>query len=168
VQGVILKGPTQTTVNVPVQLTAVISPSNASPPLTYVWTPQPATGQGTDTARYYWRKPGRYTVQVEVSNCGGKPVTAEHTVSVAAPPPPPLPCVEGVVSYGYTPLPNVTVELIVGASATAPPLQSTQTDLSGRYRFCNVARACTGSNATDRRRNTSAGPPRKSRWAAAT
>jgi len=139
VQGVILKGPTQTTVNVPVQLTAVISPSNASPPLTYVWTPQPATGQGTDTARYYWRKPGRYTVQVEVSNCGGKPVTAEHTVSVAAPPPPPLPCVEGVVSYGYTPLPNVTVELIVGASATAPPLQSTQTDLSGRYRFCNVA-----------------------------
>ncbi|MGC9397433.1 MAG: exo-alpha-sialidase [Anaerolineae bacterium] len=136
-ESVSISGPSETETGVPVDLEAVITPPEATPPLTFVWTPAPAAGQGTAKATYYWQEPDTYTVEVVVSNCGGT-VTATHRVSVFRPVPP-LPCVEGRVTYATTALSGVQVELISGSSASGPVEQSTTTDASGIYRFCDVA-----------------------------
>jgi len=135
-QSVAIGGPSETQTGVPVRLEAKISPATASPPLNFVWTPKPARGQGTAMATYYWQEPGTYPVQVVATNCGGS-VTATHRVGVVAPPKA-LPCVEGRVYYATTALPDVKVELIAGSSTSGPVEQTTTTDASGRYRFCNV------------------------------
>ncbi len=135
-EGVSITGPSTTLTGVPVRLQAVVSPATASPPLTFVWTPRPAAGQGTATATYYWQTPGVYPVEVKASNCGGS-ATAAHRVSVTAPVRL-LPCVEGRVYYATTALPGVQVQLIAGSSASGTVLQTTTTDPGGRYRFCNV------------------------------
>ncbi|MBN2393206.1 MAG: exo-alpha-sialidase [Anaerolineae bacterium] len=136
-QNVSISGPSTTQTGVPVDLEAVITPPDATPPLTFVWTPAPAAGQGTAKATYYWQEPATYDVQVVVSNCGST-VTATHRVAVYTPAPL-LPCVEGYVYYATTALPGVNVELILGSSASGPVEDSTTTDASGHYRFCNVA-----------------------------
>jgi len=48
---------------------AVITPVNATPPITYTWTPTPATGQGTTDAVYRWMTPGTYTTTLTAENC---------------------------------------------------------------------------------------------------
>jgi len=136
-ENVSISGPSETQIGVPVDLEAIITPTGATPPLTFVWTPKPAAGQGTAKATYYWQKPGVYPVGVTVSNCGGT-VTATHRVAVTVPVKA-LPCVEGCVYYATTPLPGVLVELILGSSASGPVEDSTTTDPTGRYRFCDVA-----------------------------
>ncbi len=133
-QGVTITGPTETRTGVPVQLTAKVTPTNASLPLTFVWIPTPAQGQGTPQAIYYWQKPGTYPVQVRASNCGGV-FTATHNVAVVVPTPR-LPCVEGRITYAITPLAGVQVELLAGSSGRV--LQSTTTNADGYYRFCNL------------------------------
>ncbi|MFN2271613.1 MAG: exo-alpha-sialidase, partial [Anaerolineae bacterium] len=135
-ENVAISGPSETQTGVPVDLEAVITPPDATPPLTFVWTPAPAAGQGTATATYYWPEPGTYDVQVEVSNCGDT-LADTHRVAVNAPVPP-LPCVQGHVTYATTALPGVQVELISGTSASGPVEQTTTTDASGLYRFCDV------------------------------
>ncbi len=132
VQGVTIRGPSSTQTGVPVALEAFVLPANATPPLTFVWSPTPAAGQGTAKAHYYWQEPGRYQVQVSVSNCGGS-VSNSLTISVNNPPRV-LPCVEGRVYYATTPLPGVQVDLIQGSTT----LKSTSTDTGGYYRFCDV------------------------------
>jgi len=135
-QGVSISGPSETRTGMPVRLEAVVDPSTASPPLTFVWTPTPAAGQGTPSAIYYWQTPGTYPVEVKVSNCGGVfTATATHRIVVTAPTPP-LPCVEGRVYYATTPLADIQVELLAGSSG--PVLQSTTTNAYGYYRFCNL------------------------------
>jgi len=61
---------------------AIITPTNATPPITYTWSPEPQTGQGTDTAVYRWSAPGTYTVTLTAENCGGT-VEAEREFVVA-------------------------------------------------------------------------------------
>lgn len=53
---------------------AVITPTNATLPITYTWEHEPQTGQGTATAIYRWSAPDTYTVTLTAENCGG-PVT---------------------------------------------------------------------------------------------
>ncbi len=48
---------------------AVITPVNATPPITYTWTPTPATGQGTAETVYRWMTPGTYTITLTAENC---------------------------------------------------------------------------------------------------
>ena len=50
---------------------AVITPTDATLPITYTWSPAPQTGQGTDTATYRWSTPEMYTVTLTAENCGG-------------------------------------------------------------------------------------------------
>ena len=136
-ENVSISAPSETQTGVPVDMEAILTPPDATPPLTFVWTPAPAAGQGTAKATYYWQEPDTYNVQVVVSNCGST-VTATHRISVYVPAPP-LPCVEGHVTYATTALSGVAVELISGSSASGPVEQSTTTDASGFYRFCDVA-----------------------------
>jgi len=62
--------------------TAVITPTEASRPITYTWSPQPEDGQGTESADYRWDTPGIYTITLSAENCGG-PVSETHTVVCA-------------------------------------------------------------------------------------
>lgn len=63
---------------------AVITPVNATPPITYTWTPAPATGQGTADAVYRWTTPGTYTLTLAAENCSAPStvVTATKEVTI--------------------------------------------------------------------------------------
>ena len=54
---------------------AVTTPTWASTPITYTWTPTPTTGQGTAPVTYRWETPGTYTLTLTTENCA-PPVTA--------------------------------------------------------------------------------------------
>lgn len=62
---------------------AVIAPSNATPPITYLWSPEPASGQGTASAAYQWDSTGVYEISVEATNCGGT-FSDTHTITIGA------------------------------------------------------------------------------------
>ncbi|MBN2001938.1 MAG: hypothetical protein JXA21_01170 [Anaerolineae bacterium] len=68
--------------------TAILTPANATPPMTYTWTPAPTSGQGTATAAYQWATAGSKTINLSVQNCGGTR-TAQRTLTVVEPPPAP-------------------------------------------------------------------------------
>ncbi|MBN2391506.1 MAG: SUMF1/EgtB/PvdO family nonheme iron enzyme [Anaerolineae bacterium] len=63
---------------------AVATPITATPPITYVWTPPPATGQGTADAVYRWTTPGTYTLTLTAENCSAPStvVTATREVMI--------------------------------------------------------------------------------------
>lgn len=60
---------------------AVLTPPDATTPLTYTWSPAPDNGQGSYRAGYQWEEPGAYTISLIAENCGGK-VTTQRTVTV--------------------------------------------------------------------------------------
>ncbi len=66
---------------------AIITPSDATPPITYTWTPTPETGQGTPSVSYLWTTPGVRTITLTVENCGAT-ITATHTITIVEPGPP--------------------------------------------------------------------------------
>jgi len=60
---------------------AVITPTDATLPITYTWTPAPQTGQGTAQATYRWNTPDTYTVTLKAENCGGSvTITREFVI----------------------------------------------------------------------------------------
>lgn len=60
---------------------AVITPTDATLPITYTWTPAPQTGQGTAQATYRWNTPETYTVTLKAENCGGSvTITREFVI----------------------------------------------------------------------------------------
>jgi len=65
----------------------VIMPPDATAPITYTWSPEPVSGQGTSSAGYRWAMPGTYTITLTAENCGG---VAEdiHTIAIQREPDP--------------------------------------------------------------------------------
>jgi parallel beta-helix repeat protein len=61
--------------------TTVITPSDATESITYDWTPEPDSGQGTDSASYTWDTAGAKSITVTAENCGGS-ASDDHTVSI--------------------------------------------------------------------------------------
>lgn len=61
--------------------TAIVSPTNATRPITYTWHPAPAAGQGQEQAMYTWNLPGRQTVQVTATSTT-RSVSATHTITI--------------------------------------------------------------------------------------
>jgi len=63
---------------------AVITPTNATQPITYTWSPDHLiSGQGTARATYQWDTAGVYNITLEAENCGGT-FTATHTITISA------------------------------------------------------------------------------------
>jgi len=60
---------------------AVITPTEASLPITYTWTHDPVTGQGEEQATYRWSTPDTHTVTLKVENCGD-PVTTTREIRI--------------------------------------------------------------------------------------
>lgn len=65
--------------------TAVTEPQTTDEPVTYAWSPEPDTGQGTRYATYRWTSAGQRTIQAVAQNPAGV-VTDEHTISIATRP----------------------------------------------------------------------------------
>jgi hypothetical protein len=63
---------------------AILTPVEATPPMTYTWSPAPLTGQGSATATYRWSATGVYGVSVEAENCGGGR-SATHDIRILLP-----------------------------------------------------------------------------------
>ncbi len=84
--GVSITGPVSGITDTPYSFTGVITPANATEPITYTWIPSPLSGQSTPTTTYQWAAPGWYTITLMVENCGGT-VLASHAISISAPPP---------------------------------------------------------------------------------
>lgn len=66
---VTLSGTLTGTVNTPYLYTATIDPPNTTAPITYTWSPEPDSGQGTSNATYTWPTAGEHIVFVGVENC---------------------------------------------------------------------------------------------------
>ncbi len=69
------------------QFTALPDPSNATPPISYVWSNDGLVGgQGTAQASYTWAITGSHAISLTATNCGGA-VDADHTINLTDPPP---------------------------------------------------------------------------------
>jgi hypothetical protein len=84
VTGVRIDGPTRGFTDTPYAFTAVITPSNASPPIIYTWSPAPSGGQGTATASYAWGSVGSKTLTATIEHCGSVAKQAVHTITLNA------------------------------------------------------------------------------------
>lgn len=62
---------------------AVITPTDATPPITYTWSPTPTNGQNHVSAVYQWPVPGIYTITLTAENCGGLVAAEPHSVAIA-------------------------------------------------------------------------------------
>ncbi len=60
--------------------TSIVSPTS-HPPLTYVWTPEPVSGQGTDSATYSWTRGGKKTIMLAI-NDNIITLTATHLIDL--------------------------------------------------------------------------------------
>ncbi len=122
-EGVSISGPTTGYTDTAYSFTALISPANATTPITYTWSPSPQSGQGTAAVTYTWTTTGTHTITATVENCGGT-VTATHTIAIAAPPPGCPHPLEGVSisgpTTGYTDTAHGFVATIFPLNATAP------------------------------------------------
>lgn len=85
--GVTISGPTSGETGQALDFTADITPTNATIPLSYTWTPAPDSGQGTATARYTFGTTGRKTITVVASGAAGGVFTdtLEVTIRQATP-----------------------------------------------------------------------------------
>ncbi len=92
--GVGIDGPTTGFTDTAYTFSGVVTPADASEPITYTWAPSPTvSGQGTPTATYEWADPGVYTLTLRADRspiCGGGAVTATHTITISHPCPHPL------------------------------------------------------------------------------
>jgi RHS repeat-associated protein len=83
--GVTIHGPDLGTTDTPVAFSATISPTSATPPISYTWSPEPDAGQGTANVTYIWGTTGTYTIQVGAENGGGGGagiVSDTHTITI--------------------------------------------------------------------------------------
>jgi uncharacterized repeat protein (TIGR01451 family) len=103
--------------------TSVITPADATEPVTYTWSPEPESGQRTASAEYLWVAPGVHTITLTAENCGGM-ISDTHAITIEAPPPGcPRPLeyvsINGSVS-GYTDTLYAFTSVITPADATEP------------------------------------------------
>ncbi len=82
ITGVQINGWGSCMIGQPYTFHAVVSPSDASTPITYTWSPNPAQGQGTATARYTWNVTGTYMITVTAQNTATV-FSDTHTVYVS-------------------------------------------------------------------------------------
>ncbi len=75
-------GPTVGFTNTLYLFSAVVTPSVATAPITYTWSPEPESGQGAPSAGYRWDAPGDYPIDLTAENCGGSD-TATYWITIS-------------------------------------------------------------------------------------
>ncbi len=82
---VTITGPATGTVGIAYDFTAVITPTGASSPMTYTWTPEPDAGQSSAVVTYTWMTTGSQVITVTAENCGGV-ADDSHVIVLSASP----------------------------------------------------------------------------------
>jgi uncharacterized repeat protein (TIGR01451 family) len=75
-----LNGPDSATTGATVNFSVSPVPLDATDPISYTWSPEPLSGQGTALASYSWATAGEQVVGVQAEHCGG---FAANAASVA-------------------------------------------------------------------------------------
>jgi uncharacterized repeat protein (TIGR01451 family) len=70
VDDVTLNGPATGVVNALYAFNATVTPPAATAPISYTWTPEPESGQGTPGATFRFDHAGEYPIALQVENCG--------------------------------------------------------------------------------------------------
>ncbi len=86
-----ISGPTEGYTGTLYTFTTVITPSDATEPITYTWSPTPTLGQGKVSASYRWDTSGPHVISLRAENCGAPAAVAvsdTHTITISATPPP--------------------------------------------------------------------------------
>jgi hypothetical protein len=78
-----ITGPSTGTAYAPLSFGAYVTPATATPIISYLWIPEPDTGQWTAAVTYAFAEVGDQEITVVAINAGGR-VTATHTVGVSA------------------------------------------------------------------------------------
>jgi uncharacterized repeat protein (TIGR01451 family) len=78
---VAISGPTTGRVGMAYSFSATPLPAGASAPISYQWTPEPESGQGSPNATYRWDTAGEQAVGVVAQNCGDR-VGAVQSVAI--------------------------------------------------------------------------------------
>lgn len=81
VNDVEIKGPVTGTLNQCSTFTAIVSPTGATWPITYTWSPTPTGGQNSSTATYTWTTQGTIAITVAAENIGGHDIDT-HTITI--------------------------------------------------------------------------------------
>jgi aspartate 1-decarboxylase len=81
VTSVSINGPTMGVINQDYVFTATASPPTATLPITYTWSPAPASGQNTRFAAYRWTEAGDKMITVAAENTGDTAVQT-HTLTI--------------------------------------------------------------------------------------
>ncbi len=114
-----ITGPTSGYTGTQYAFTAAITPANASTPITYTWSPAPASGQGSATARYTWATLGVKTVTLTAQNCGGSD-TATHDITLNARPVADHFVYLPLVLRNYAPTPPTCATPLTSATISGP------------------------------------------------
>ena len=61
---------------------AVLTPADATPPITYTWVSMPYNEQGMSAVIYQWSTPDTYTITLAAQNCGGILLETHHVVTI--------------------------------------------------------------------------------------
>lgn len=80
-ESIAIQGPTEGVVGQTNSFVALISPSDASAPVRYTWSPEPLSGQQTPWATYLWNAGGVITITVTGTHVDGM-LRASHAVTV--------------------------------------------------------------------------------------
>jgi hypothetical protein len=81
VTGVVISGPATGAVNKAYTFAATISPLTATAPITYAWSPEPDSGQGTAVVGFTWGITGDQTITVTVENVSGM-ASNTHVIAI--------------------------------------------------------------------------------------
>jgi uncharacterized repeat protein (TIGR01451 family) len=168
-QDVGIDGPSSGYTGTQYTFTGVITPADATTPVTYTWDPTPASGQETSRAQYQWGAPGIYTITMTAENCGGQ-VSTTHRINVETKPPECPSPLSGVgiggPSTGYTGTQYTFTAVITPTDATkpvaytwSPDPASGQGTASAQYQWAHpgiytvtlIAENCGGRIATSHR-----------------
>lgn len=82
ISDVSITGPTVGYTGTLYAFTAAVIPSNATPPITYTWSPAPDVGSSA-VVSYTWATTGTKAITVTAENCGGSD-TDPHTITIKA------------------------------------------------------------------------------------
>jgi hypothetical protein len=76
-------GPLTGSINTQYTFSAAVDPITATLPLTYTWSPQPASGQWTNIASYIWPSNGQKNFSVTVANPKNS-VSSSHNITIGS------------------------------------------------------------------------------------
>ncbi len=65
----------------------IVTPTDATTPVSYTWSPAPESGQGTAVASFRWDAPTVETITLAAENCA-VPLETLHVIAITATPPP--------------------------------------------------------------------------------